>query len=103
MSHTQSESSQEMKSETQQNADVHTHTHNTHTDVSISNNFYSICSEYEAHSERIKSYLSVPLYKRDRDGASSARPAGAGTLSWVTLDTTFKYRPVPHKHHSQQK
>lgn len=39
MSHTQSESSQEMKSETRQNADVHTHTHNTHTDVLISNNF----------------------------------------------------------------
>lgn len=83
---------------------MYTHIHITHTQMCQSQIiFYSICSEYEAHSERIKSYLSILLYKRDRDGESSARPAGAGTLTWVTLDTTFKYRPVPHKHHSQQK
>jgi len=47
--------------------------------------FYSICSEYEEHSERIKSHLLGLVCERGRDAVSSAspalacQPAGAGT------------------------
>lgn len=44
------------------------------------NLFYSICSEYEAHSERIKSHLPRLVWERDRDGASSGSPMLAQQL-----------------------
>lgn len=82
---------------------MYTHTHryrDTHRDMLISEIFfYSICSEYKAHLERIESHLPRLVCERDRDGASSASPTlglDPAMLSWVPLDINQCHATTAH-------